>query len=56
MIYLAYSAAWISTAAATIFGIYFTHSPWCLLAFIFPLGIRISHQREDEQNEEGKDA
>lgn len=56
MIYLAYLATWISTAAATILGIYFAHSPWCLPAFVFPLGIEISHQHKDEQNEESRDA
>lgn len=36
MIYLSYAAAWISTAAGVIAGVYFTRSPWCLWAFLLP--------------------
>lgn len=52
MIFLAYATAWISTAVAAIFGIYFTHSPWCLIAFAFPLGINLSHQYKDDESKE----
>lgn len=30
------AVAWISTAVAVIFGMKYTHSPWCLWAFLLP--------------------
>lgn len=46
MVYLAY-------AAAVIAGMYFTHSPWCLWALVFPACIKLTHHfKDDEDNEE----
>lgn len=39
MIWFSYAAAWVSTAAATIAGLYFTGLPWCLWAMIAPLAL-----------------
>lgn len=53
MVYLAYAAAWISTAAAVMAGMYFTHSPWCLWALLFPACISFpNHFKDDEDSEE----
>lgn len=55
MIYLAYAAAWISTAVAVIAGMYFTHSAWCLLALILPACIKITYKSKDDEESEEKD-
>ena len=41
MVYLAYAAAWISTAAAAIVGMMETGSAWCLWALLIPALIKI---------------
>lgn len=48
MIYLAYAVAWICTATATGLGLYYTHSPWCLLALIIPAEISLKHNSKDD--------
>ncbi len=52
MVYLAYAAAWISAAAAVIAGMYFTHSPWCLWALLFPACIKLEHHFKDDESDE----
>lgn len=47
MVWIGYAAAWISTAAATSVGLYYTHSPWCLLAMILPACIKIRSEGEN---------
>lgn len=49
MIYLAYVVAWISTSAAVIAGMYFTHSAWCLWAFILPACIKLTRSHKDNE-------
>ena len=56
MIYLSYASAWISTTVAITLGMYFTHSPWCLLAFAFPSVIRLRHHCKDEENEDEEES
>lgn len=46
MIWIGYAAAWISTAAAVIAGMYLTGSAWCLWALLFPVMIKMEHTRE----------
>lgn len=57
-IWFAYGTAWISTAAAAIAGIYFTHSPWCLWVFAFPVCIELqknnSNKGKDNTRETGE--
>lgn len=48
MAYLAYAIAWMSTAAAVVAGVYFTHSAWCLWAFLLPAGINLKYRGEPE--------
>lgn len=56
MIYFAYAMAWVSTAVATIAGMYFTHSAWCLWAFILPACIELTHKnKDDKESEESED-
>lgn len=44
MIWIGYAAAWISTAAAVIAGMYLTGSVWCLCALLIPLMIKIERR------------
>ena len=44
MIWIGYAAAWISTAAAVIAGMYLTGSAWCLWALLIPLMIKMEHR------------
>lgn len=55
MIYLAYAMAWISTSVAVIAGIYFTHSAWCLWAFILPACVELTHKSKDDEESEEKE-
>lgn len=48
MIWIGYAAAWISTAAAVIAGMYFTESAWCLWALILPAVIKIERGKEND--------
>ena len=50
--WFAYSMAWLSTAIASIAGLYFTHSPWCLWVFIFPAYIGISETKDGKEKSE----
>lgn len=57
MIDLSYVAAWISTAAGVIAGVYFTRSPWCLWAFLLPWilncsSITVNAEKPEEDNSE----
>lgn len=52
MIYFAYVMAWISTSVAVIAGMYFTHSAWCLWAFILPACIELIHDGEESEEPE----
>lgn len=52
MVYLAYAIMWISTAVASIAGMYFTHSAWCLLVFIVPACIKFQCEESDEEKDE----
>lgn len=51
MLYFAYVMAWISTSVAVIAGMYFTHSAWCLWAFILPACIELIHDGEEGSEE-----
>ena len=46
MIWIGYEAAWISTAAAVIAGVYFTGSAWCLWALLLPVLIKVESSRK----------
>ena len=35
-VWLAYAAAWISTATAVIFAVKYTGTAWCLVALVLP--------------------
>lgn len=52
MIYLAYAAAWISTSLGVCAGLYFTHSPWCLWAFLFSSSISLTHKPNGNEDKE----
>lgn len=52
MIYFAYAMACVSTSVAVIAGMYFTHSAWCLWAFILPACIKITHRNKDDEEME----
>lgn len=54
MIYLSCAAAWISTAAGVIAGVYFTRSPWCLWALLLPWTIHYE-SRTDDKRKSGED-
>ncbi|MEY8366278.1 hypothetical protein AALA22_11625 [Anaerovoracaceae bacterium 41-7] len=47
MVYLAYAAAWISTAAAVIVGMMETGSAWCLWALLIPALIKINDKYKE---------
>lgn len=51
MVWFAYAMAWLSTAAACIAGMYFTHSAWCLWALILPACIKITNGKESEDKD-----
>lgn len=51
MIWLGYGLAWLSTAIATSVGIYYTHSAWCLWAFILPACIKISTSKDKDTSD-----
>lgn len=50
-VWLAYAAAWISTAAAVMVAIKYTGSAWCLVALALPAmqKISISNAEENEK-------
>lgn len=50
--HLAYAAAWISTAAAVIFGMKYTGSAWCLWALCLPAMIKIEISSDEKDNKE----
>lgn len=52
--WLAYAAAWISTSAAVIAGIYLTGSAWCLWALFIPAMIRVTHKDASDDKAEDK--
>ena len=47
MAYLAYASAWISTAAAVVYGIYITHSAGCLWTFLIPAMISLTKSKDN---------
>lgn len=51
MVYLVYAVAWIATSFGACTGLYFTHSAWCLWAFLFPACISLTHKSKDDENE-----
>lgn len=51
MVWIAYAMAWLSTSAAAIAGMYFTHSAWCLWVFILPACIEIKNRRDEDKEE-----
>lgn len=54
MMWIGYAAAWISTAAAVIAGVYFTGSAWCLWALLLPamIGVKNSQKNGEEMKDE----
>lgn len=52
MIWFAYAMAWISTSVAVTAGMYFTHSAWCLWAFILPACIELTRNSKDDKESE----
>ena len=48
-VWLAYAAAWISTATAVIFAIKYTGSAWCLVALMLPEMQKISISNEKNE-------
>lgn len=52
MMWFAYAAAWISTSAAVIAGIYLTGSAWCLWALFIPAMIRVTHKDDSNDGKE----
>lgn len=52
MAWIAYAAAWISTAAAVVAGVHVTGSAWCLWAMVLPLMITVKESKKDEGEEE----
>lgn len=52
MVWIAYAAAWISTAAAVVAGVHVTGSVWCLWAMVLPLMITIKSSKKDGGEEE----
>ena len=56
MMWIGYAAAWISTAAAVIAGVYFTESAWCLWALLLPAMIKVERTTQNDNNcTEGSD-
>lgn len=55
---IGYATAWIATAVAVIFAIKYTGSAWCLWAFIFPSGLKLSfsskHNNDEDCLEDGE--
>lgn len=49
---IGYATAWIATAAAVIFAIKYTGSAWCLWAFIFPPGLKLSFSNKHNSDED----
>nr|DAH44515.1 MAG TPA: hypothetical protein [Caudoviricetes sp.] len=47
-VWLAYAAAWISTAAAVMVAIKYTGSAWCLVALVLPAMQKISISNDEE--------
>ena len=54
MIWIVYVAAWISTSAAAIAGMYLTGSAWCLWARLLPALYAVKNDRNDEENKNDK--
>lgn len=54
MIWIVYVAAWISTSAAAIAGMYLTGSAWCLWALLLPVLYAVKNDRNDEENKNDK--
>ena len=46
-VWLAYAAAWISTATAVIFAVKYTGTAWCLVALVLPAIQKISISNEE---------
>lgn len=46
-VWLAYAAAWISTATAVIFAVKCTGTAWCLVALVLPAMQKISISNEE---------
>ena len=51
MVWIAYAAAWISTAAAVVAGVHVTGSAWRLWAMVLPLMITVKESKKDEGEE-----
>ena len=52
MVWIAYAAAWISTAAAVVAEVHVNGSAWCLWAMVLPLMITIKSSKKDGGEEE----
>ena len=52
MVWIAYAAAWISTAAAVVAGVHVTGSAWRLWAMALPLLVTIKESKKDGGEEE----
>ena len=48
MFWFAYAMIWLSTSVAVSFGVYFTHSAWCLWALLIPACISVSKDKESD--------
>ena len=46
MVWFAYAAAWISTAAAVVAGVHVTGSAWCLWAMALPLLVTMRESKK----------
>lgn len=42
MIWIAYSAMWLSTGAAVVFATHITQSGWCLMALLIPALVAVN--------------
>jgi hypothetical protein len=49
---IGYAVAWIATTVAVIFAIKYTGSAWCLWAFVFPLGFKLSFSNKHSNDED----
>lgn len=52
--WLGFSLMWVSVSAAVSVGIYVTHSPLCLWAFLFPALMRMTSGK-DGRGEKGEE-
>lgn len=50
MMWFAYAMVWISTAAASMYGVYLTGSATCLCALLIPLFVNMTKTRDGEKS------